>query len=179
MFSMFSFEYFIIPALAISLFWLIVIYNRFVKLINQVDAAWSDINVQLKRRHDLIPKLVAVVKQFASYEQAVLSKITLLRSESENARNLNSKGVIEADISSFMNKLLLLVEDYPELKASQNFLSLQQELSRVEDTIQHARRFYNGSVRVLNTRIDTFPDVLVARLFNYQYAEYFQLEYDQ
>lgn len=171
----------VIPILttAVVLIWLIIIYNRLVKLRNQAAAAWSDISVQLKRRHDLIPKLVAVVKQFASYEQAVLSKVTLLRSESEKARNLASKGQIEADLTLYMNKLVLLVEDYPELKASSHFLSLQHELSSVEDTIQHARRFYNGSVRLLNTRIDTFPDILIARVFNYQYREYFQLEFDQ
>lgn len=168
-----------ILTLAATLIWLIIIYNRLVKLRNQAAAAWSDISVQLKRRHDLIPKLVAVVKQYASYEQAVLSKITLLRSESEKARNLASKGQIEADLTLYMNKLVLLVEDYPELKASSHFLSLQHELSSVEDTIQYARRFYNGSVRLLNTRIDTFPDILLARLFNYQYREYFQLEFDQ
>ena len=165
--------------LAATLIWLIIIYNRLVKLRNQAAAAWSDISVQLKRRHDLIPKLVAVVKQYARYEETVLSKITLLRSESEKARNLASKGQIEADLTLYMNKLVLLVEDYPELKASSHFLSLQHELSSVEDTIQYARRFYNGSVRLLNTRIDTFPDILLARLFNYQYREYFQLEFDQ
>lgn len=168
-----------ILTLAATLIWLIIIYNRLVKLRNQAAAAWSDISIQLKRRHDLIPKLVAVVKQYARYEQAVLSKITLLRSESEKARNLASKGQIEADLTLYMNKLVLLVEDYPELKASSHFLSLQHELSSVEDTIQYARRFYNGSVRLLNTRIDTFPDILLARLFNYQYREYFQLEFDQ
>lgn len=171
----------VIPILttAVVLIWLIIIYNRLVKLRNQAAAAWSDISVQLKRRHDLIPKLVAVVKQYAHYEETVLSKITLLRSESEKARNLASKGQIEADLTLYMNKLVLLVEDYPELKASSHFLSLQHELSSVEDTIQHARRFYNGSVRLLNTRIDTFPDILIARVFNYQYREYFQLEFDQ
>lgn len=162
---------------------LISIYNRFVHLKNQVDAAWSDISVQLKRRHDLIPKLVDVVKQYAQYEQTVLTRVTTLRSEGKKLEDLrfpdlNQKGEVEKLLSEQLNKLFILSEDYPDLKASQHFIELQKELTTVENTLQHARRYYNGAVRLLNTRVDTFPDLIIARLFNYQYRQYFQMDMD-
>ena len=167
--------------LLLSLIWLISIYNRFVHLKNQVDAAWSDISVQLKRRHDLIPKLVEVVQQYAQYEQAVLTRVTTLRSESKKLEDmsdpdLNKAGAVEKDLAEQVKQLIILAEDYPELKASQHFIQLQSDLSMVEDTLQHARRFYNGAVRLLNTRIDTFPDLIIARIFQYRYRQYFQMD---
>lgn len=167
--------------LIIVLIWLIIIYNRFVTLRNQVDAAWSDISVQLKRRHDLIPKLVEVVQQYAHYEQSVLNRVTALRNEGKKIDNLNNTdlnkaGLLEQTLAEHLNKMIILAEDYPDLKASQHFIELQKELSVIEDTLQHARRFYNGAVRLLNTRIDTFPDLAVARLLNYQYRQYFQMD---
>ena len=169
--------------LVLLLFWLIRIYNRFVQLKNQVDAAWSDISVQLKRRHDLIPKLVDMVRQYARYEETLLERITALRSEGKkldamNQPDLEKSSKIEKNLSEQLNHLLILVEDYPDLKASRHFMALQNELSRIEDTISHARRFYNGAVRLLNTRIDTFPDLLIARLFHFDYRQYFQLDID-
>ena len=165
------------------LIWFIRIYNKLVVLKNQVDAAWSDISVQLKRRHDLIPKLVEMVQQYAQYEQATLTRVTTLRTESKKLKamkktDLDQTGIIEHDLEQQIKKLIILAEDYPDLKASQHFIELQKELSIVEDTLQHARRFYNGSVRLLNTRIDTFPDIMLAKLFNYQYRQYFQMELD-
>lgn len=172
---------FLIIILITTLIWLISIYNRLVHLKNQVDAAWSDISVQLKRRHDLIPKLVEVVQQYASYEQAVLTRVTALRSESKKIEDmkdpdLHRAGELENDLSKQLKQLIILAEDYPDLKASQHFVQLQTDLSMVEDTLQHARRFYNGAVRMLNTRIDTFPDLFVARIFQYQYRQYFQMD---
>ncbi len=160
--------------------WLVIIYNRFVSLKNQVDAAWSDISVQLKRRHDLIPKLVEVVKQYASYEQAVLSRVTALRAESQKMDDLKNidldkTGQFEKNLTEQLSQIKILAEDYPDLKASQHFIELQKELSIIEETLQHARRFYNGAVRMLNTRIDTFPDLAIASLFNFQYRQYFQM----
>ncbi|MCU7938603.1 MAG: LemA family protein [gamma proteobacterium symbiont of Bathyaustriella thionipta] len=160
---------------------LIFIYNRFIALKNQVDAAWSDISVQLKRRHDLIPKLVEVVQQYARYEQSILTSVTALRNESQKIEHLKNSdldktGQVEKTLTKQLNKMIILAEDYPDLKASQHFIELQQELSVIEDTLQHARRFYNGAVRLLNTRIDTFPDIAVAKLFNYQYRQYFQMD---
>jgi len=167
--------------LLLSFIWLISIYNRFVRLKNQVDAAWSDISVQLKRRHDLIPKLVEVVQQYAQYEQAVLTRVTALRSESKKLEDmsepdLNKAGAVEKDLAEQVKQLIILAEDYPDLKASQHFIQLQTDLSMVEDTLQHARRFYNGAVRLLNTRIDTFPDLIIARIFQYHYRQYFQMD---
>jgi len=162
-------------------FWLISIYNRLIHLKNQVDAAWSDISVQLKRRHDLIPKLVEVVKQYTHYEQSVLARITTLRNEGQRMdelrhTDLNQIEHIEQTLAQHLDKIILLSEDYPDLKASQHFISLQHDLSEIENTLQHARRFYNGAVRLLNTRIDTFPDLFIAKLFHYQYRQYFQME---
>ena len=156
--------------------WGIVIYNLLVRDKNRVLAAWSDIDVQLKRRHDLIPKLVDAVRQYSAYEQATLRAITTLRSKSEQAQAIEEIGPLEAALTEKIHTLLMLAEDYPELKASQSFLDLQRNLTEVENNIQFARRFYNGAVRNLNTRIDTFPDTLVARWFRYQYAPYFELE---
>ena len=161
--------------------WLVVIYNRFIALKNQVDAAWSDISVQLKRRHDLIPKLVEVVKQYASYEQAVLSRVTEIRAQSQKIAelqndDLDKTGLLEKNLSVQLGQIKILAEDYPDLKASRHFIDLQNELSTIEETLQHARRFYNGAVRMLNTRIDTFPDLAVASLFNFKYRQYFQMD---
>ena len=167
--------------LLIIFIWLIIIYNRFITLKNQVDAAWSDISVQLKRRHDLIPKLVEVVQQYARYEQSVLSRVTALRNEGQKIDrlkniDLDKTGQLEKSLTEQINKMIILAEDYPDLKASEHFIELQKELSVIEDTLQHARRFYNGAVRLLNTRIDTFPDLAVAKLFNYHYRQYFQMD---
>lgn len=161
--------------------WFIIIFNRFISLKNQVDAAWSDISVQLKRRHDLIPKLVEVVKQYASYEQAVLSRVTEIRNQSQKledlkALNLDAAGVLEKTLAEQLGQIKIMAEAYPDLKASQHFIELQKELSIIEATLQHARRFYNGAVRMLNTRIDTFPDLAIANLFNFKYRQYFQVD---
>jgi LemA protein len=164
-----------------SLIWLIIIYNRFISLKNQVDAAWSDISVQLKRRHDLIPKLVEVVKQYASYEQALLAQVTEIRTQSKKLEDmkdidLDETGLLEKNLTIQLGQIKILAEDYPDLKANQHFIELQKELSYIEETLQHARRFYNGAVRMLNTRIDTFPDLLIANLFKFNYRQYFQMD---
>lgn len=172
----------LLSIIIISLFiWLIIIYNRFISLKNQVDAAWSDISVQLKRRHDLIPKLVEVVKQYASYEQAVLSRVTEIRTQSQKMEqlkemDLDETGQLEKRLTEQLSQIKILAEDYPDLKASGHFIELQKELSVIEETLQHARRFYNGAVRMLNTRIDTFPDLSVANVFNFKYRQYFQMD---
>ena len=157
----------------------ILIYNRLVSLKNQGLAAWSDIDVQLKRRHELIPKLVAAVQQYAAYEQSTLAAVTELRTKSERLEDPTDKGYLESDLGQAMHRLLAVAENYPELRANQNFLLLQQEISAIEDDIQHARRYYNGSIRLLNTRIDSFPDLLIARLFAFRYGHYFQLAEDK
>jgi len=156
--------------------WLIIIYNLFVRDKNRVLAAWSDIDVQLKRRHDLIPKLIDAVKQYAAYESSTLSAITALRSESAEAIGIEKKGQIESELSTKLHQLIALAEDYPDLKANQSFLDLQKNLTDVENHIQYARRYYNGTVRNLNIRIDSLPDMLIARIFQFVPAEFFDFE---
>lgn len=154
----------------------ILSYNRLVSLNNQGLAAWSDIDVQLKRRHELIPKLVDSVKQYLAYEQSALTAVTELRVQSERMLDPAERGRLESSLGQGMQRLIAVAENYPELKASRNFLAFQQDISEVEDDIQHARRFYNGTIRLLNTRIDSFPDLIIARLFGFQHGRYFQLE---
>lgn len=164
--------------LAALFIWGVIIYNLLVRDRNRVLAAWSDIAVQLKRRHDLLPKLVDAVKQYAAYEQATLSAVTELRTRSEQVAAIAEKGRLETALGAGMHKLLLLAEAYPELKANLSFLALQRDITAVEDHLQYARRYYNGAVRSLNTRIDSFPDLLLARLFGYTHHDYFALESD-
>ncbi len=156
--------------------WLVIIYNLFVRDKNRVLATWSDIDVQLKRRHDLIPKLIDAVKQYAAYESSTLSAITTLRSESEDAIGIETKGQIEGELSTKLHQLIALAEDYPDLKADQSFLDLQKNLTDVENHIQYARRYYNGTVRNLNIRVDSFPDMLIARFFRFIPAEFFDFD---
>lgn len=165
--------------IAAALFvWAVFLYNLLVRDRNRVLAAWSDIDVQLKRRHDLIPKLVDAVKQYAAYEQATLSAVTELRSQSQQASDIGRKGELERELGNGMQRLLALAEAYPELKANQSFVALQSDISDVENTIQYARRYYNGAVRNLNIRIDSFPDLFIARLLGFQLKPYFALESD-
>jgi len=166
----------IIVFFVVVLAWFIIIYNLFVRDKNRVLAAWSDIDVQLKRRHDLIPKLIDAVKQYAAYESSTLSAITVLRSESADASGIEKKGQIESQLSTKLHQLIALAEDYPDLKANQSFLDLQKNLTDVENHIQYARRYYNGSVRNLNIRVDSFPDTLIARIFKFVPAEFFDFD---
>jgi len=163
-------------AITVCVIWAIVAFNRLVRDRQRVRTAWSDIDVQLKRRYDLIPKLVAAVEQYARYEQSTLQTLIALRSRTGQASDVGEKAAVESQIGTGLRSLMALVEAYPELKADQSFLQLQSELTEVENHIQYARRFYNGSVRNLNTRIETFPDLIVARLFNYRPATFFELD---
>ena len=161
---------------AILLVWGILIFNQLVRARNQVRAGWSDIDVQLQRRHDLIPQLVEAVKGYASYERATLETVTELRAQSSVAAGPAQKAELEGALEKGLNRLIALAEDYPDLKANQNFLELQNDLTDVEDHLQHSRRFYNGAVRILNTRIESFPDLLVARVMQFAPAEFFDAD---
>ena len=152
------------------------IFNLLVKDRNQVLAAWSDIDVQLKRRHDLIPQLVTTVKAYADFEQATMTAVTELRSRSEAAAHLPEKAALEDEMVSAIGRLVILAEDYPDLKADANFRQLQSDLTEIEDHIQYARRFYNGAVRVFNTRIQRFPNNLIARTLRFSEAEFFEVQ---
>ncbi len=167
-------EFLIVLALACAA--AVWIYNRLIRDRNQVLAAWSDIDVQLVRRHDLVPQLVTTVKAYADYEKATMTAVTELRTRSAAAKHLPDKAAIEAEIATAVNKLLVVAEAYPDLKADKNFLQLQRDLVAIEDHIQYARRFYNGAVRILNTRIQSFPHLLIARPAGFRPAEYFEVE---
>lgn len=156
--------------------WIIVAYNGLVRLKNRVEEAWSDIDVQLKRRYDLIPNLVNTVKGYASHESGVFEKVTEARSRAMSAGSAGDKAEAENMLSSTLKSLFAVAEAYPELKANQNFLALQQELSDTENKIQAARRFYNGNVMELNTKIETFPTNVIANMFNFAKREFFELE---
>ncbi|WP_305908344.1 LemA family protein [Methylomarinum sp. Ch1-1] len=151
-------------------------YNRLIRDKNRVLAAWSDINVQLARRHQLIPKLIAVVDSYGHYEQQTLTRIIELRTASQNSDRPEQKSLLENRLGDNFRQILLLMENYPDIKTNQQYLSLQDNLSEIENTIQSARRYYNGAVRNLNTRIDSFPDLLIARLLNLKPATFFELQ---
>ena len=171
-------EVLLLIAVGVFLLWGILIFNGLVKNRNRTSAAWSDIDVQLQRRHDLIPRLVEAVRAYAGYERATFEAVTELRTRSEQTQRISEIAGLEQQIETGMHRLIALAEAYPELKANENFLKLQHELSEIEDHLQYARRFYNGSVRNLNTRIQSFPDLLVARPLGFVEAEFFDAETD-
>jgi LemA protein len=151
-------------------------YNRFVRLRNMVSEAWSGIDVQLMRRAALIPNLVEAVKGYMGHERSLLAEIAALRSRSLQDHTVGERGAIETALSRSLGSLLAVAEGYPELQASQNFLALQKELAGIEDQIQMARRYYNGTVRNLNIAVESFPSNLVAKLFSVVTAEFFALD---
>jgi LemA protein len=151
-----------------------VLYNRLVGGRNQVSTAWSDIDVQLQRRHDLIPRLVSAVDQYAKYETATLEALTELRTEAVQVADIQAKGKLEAKISEGLTRIIALAENYPDLKANENFLKLQSELVETEDYLQFARRYYNGSVRDYNTMTETVPSNLLAGWFGFGPRVFFQ-----
>jgi LemA protein len=168
---------FVLIALAAgTLLWGIVSYNLLVRDHHRVAQSWSDVGVQLARRHDLIPKLVEVVQRHAGYERAVLEEVTALRNHGMHESSPAALGTIEGRLGAGLQRLIAIAEDYPDLKASASFLELMQNLSDTEQQIQFARRYYNGAVNNLNTRVATFPDLVVARLLRFQPAEYFEFE---
>lgn len=150
------------------------LYNRLVRGRNRVDAAWSDIDVQLQRRHDLVPRLVTAVDQYAKYERATLVAITELRAKAMQVVNVREKGEVEEKLSAGIVRIIALAENYPDLKANENFLNLQNELIETENYLQFARRYYNGSVRNYNTATETVPSNFVASWFGFRQKEFFQ-----
>ncbi|MDD5551816.1 MAG: LemA family protein [Candidatus Pacebacteria bacterium] len=151
-------------------------YNSLVRLKNRAKEAWSDIDVQLKRRHDLIPNLVETVKGYASHEKELFEKVTEARANAINAKNPKEQGEAENMLSGTLKSLFAVAENYPDLKASQNFLELQRDLRDTEDKIQAARRFYNGNVRDLNIKIESFPANIIASIFRFKQMELFEIE---
>lgn len=166
----------VLVLLAALVLWGVLMFNRLVRERNQARAAWSDIDVQLTRRHDLVPRLVEAVRAYAQYERATLSAVTELRTRAEAAASLRDKARLEDAMEAGLHRLIALSESYPELKADGNFLQLQRDLVETEDQLQYARRFYNGAVRSYNTRIETFPDMLVAKACAFSPAEFFAVD---
>jgi LemA protein len=158
------------------LIYAVVTYNSLIRLRLQSDEAFSDIDVQLKRRHDLIPNLVETVKGYAAHERQVFENVTRARAAAVAATGPEQQAQAETALTGALRQLFAVAENYPELKASQNFLELQNELTDTEDKIQAARRFYNMTVRDLNTKVQQFPSSIVARFANAQEREFFELE---
>lgn len=163
-------------ALAIGVIWIIAAYNGLIRLKNHVEEAWSDIDVQLKRRYDLIPNLVETVKGYATHEREAFENVTKARSAAMGATTPEAKGQAENMLSGALKSIFALAEAYPDLKANQNFAKLQDELSDTENKIQAARRFYNGNVRDFNTRIQQFPTNIFAGWLGFTNREFFAVE---
>lgn len=166
----------LIGILIAALVWAIVVYNLLVRDRNRVAQAWSDVDVQLTRRHDLVPRLVEIVKGYAGYERAVLTSLAELRTRGPAGASPASRSEVERSVSTGVKQLIALVESYPNLKANENFLDLQGKLVDTENQIQFARRYYNGAVNLFNNHLQRFPDLLIARLGGFQPAEFFDLE---
>lgn len=159
-------------AVVLVLLWLVGAFNGLVRLRNRTKEAWSDIDVQTKRRYDLIPNLIETVKGYAAHEAGVLEAVTAARAKAMSSQG-DAKAEAENQLSGTLKSLFALSENYPQLKANENFLQLQNELSDTENKIQAARRFYNGNVRDLNTKIETFPTNLIAGMFGFGQMEFF------
>lgn len=155
--------------------WLISTYNGLITLKNQVDEAWSDIDVQLKRRYDLIPNLVATVKGYATHESGTFEKVIQARSMAMSAQGAHDKAVAENALAGTLKSLFAVAEAYPELKANENFAKLQDELSDTENKVQASRRFYNGNVRDFNTKLQVFPTNLVGNMLGFAKREFFEI----
>ena len=166
----------ILLAVVTLLTWAVFAFNRLVRLRNQVRTAWADVDVQLIRRHDLVPSLVSAVQAYAGHEQAVLTTVTELRGQAMAAQAPGQLGTIESALEQGIGRLLALKEAYPDLKASENFAQLQRDLVQVEEQLQYARRFYNGAVRDLNDAVQRVPDLFVARVGGFDNAEFFQAD---
>ncbi len=166
----------VIGVLAVAI---IGMYNSLIRLKNRVDEAWSDIDVQLKRRYNLIPNLVETVKGYASHEKETLTKVTEARAaalKAQESGDAKTQAAAENMLSSTLKSIFALSENYPDLKANQNFLQLQKDLTDTEDKIQAARRFYNGNVRDFNTKLQVFPTNIMAKMLGFKSREYFEIE---
>ena len=164
----------VLAILATAVFvWGVIAYNRLVRLRNQTAAGWSDIDVQLQLRHDLVPMLVDTVSAYASHERATFDSIAALRTQALQTTSPARLAEVEQSLTGAMSRLFLLQESYPDLKANAPFMQLQRDLVDIEDRLQYARRFYNGAVRDLNDGVQTFPQLLVARAFGFRQAEFF------
>ena len=168
--------YVIIIMITLALIFAVFMYNRFVRQRNILNEAWSGIDVQLKRRHDLIPNIVETVKGYARHEKSVLEEITNLRSRLSGPATMKEKGEMENSFSQALKSIFALAEAYPDLKANQNFQELQRTLTDTEEQIQLSRRYYNGAARDYNTMVESFPNNLLANMFGFNKADFFEIE---
>ncbi len=166
----------LLAIVAVVIFYLIALYNSLVSLRVRADSAWSDIDVQLKRRHDLIPNLVETVKGYAAHEKSTFENISRWRSAAMQATGPAERGQAEGQLTMALRQLFAVAEAYPQLRASENFTSLQNSLAEIEDHIQNARRYYNAVVRDFNTGIQRFPANIFAGMFGFQPRQFFELE---
>jgi LemA protein len=166
----------VLIVLAALVLWAIFAYNRFISLINRAKEAWADIDVQLKRRYDLIPNLVNTVKGYATHEASAFENVTKARALAMGAQSVADHGKAENMLTGALKTIFAIAEAYPDLKANQNFAELQRELSDTENKIQAARRFYNTNVRDLNTGIESFPNNVIAGIFNFAKRDFFELD---
>jgi LemA protein len=170
-----SLLYILLGVLVALVLYAVFVYNRLISLVKRSEEAWADIDVQLKRRYDLIPNLVETVKGYAGHENQTLAQVTEMRTRAMNAKAPEEKAQAENMLSGALKSLFAVSENYPDLKANQNFLELQRELTDTEDKIQAARRFYNGNVRDLGVMLQAFPSNIVAGMFGFSGREYFEL----
>ena len=166
----------VIAVVALLIVWTILAFNRLVKYRNRTDEGWSQIDVQLRRRYDLIPNLVQTVEGYATHERETFEEVTKARSRAENAQGVAGQATAENAVSSGLRQLLAVAENYPDLQANKNFLALQEELTGTESKIAYARQYYNDQVRLLNTAIQSFPSNLLARTFHFTAREFFDIE---
>ena len=169
----------ILIIVAVIIFWIIGSYNGLVTLKQRVSNGWSQIDVQLQRRFDLIPNLVETVKGFAKHEEAVFTKVAELRTSWAGASTVKEKAELSNELSGALKTIMAVSESYPELKSNQNFMQLQEELKNTEDKITYSRQFYNDIVTKYNTKLQVFPDTLIASMFHFEPAELFKVDSDE
>lgn len=167
--------YIILGVIVLVIFWIVGVYNGLVKLNNRTKEAWSDIDVQLKRRHDLIPNLVETVKGYATHERELFENVTKARSNAMQAGSPHEKAEAENMLNQTLKSLFAVAENYPDLKASDNFAKLQDELSDTENKVQASRRFYNGNARDFNIKIETFPNNVIAGKLSFKKYDYYEV----
>ena len=166
----------ILAIIVILILWMFGMYNGLVRMRNQVRNAWSQIDVQLKRRHDLIPNLVETARGYMKHERETLEAITKARNLAVQANGVAEQGKAEGQLNEAISRFLVVVENYPDLKASQNFLALQEELTTTENKVGFSRQFYNDQVQKFNTKIESVPTNVIANMFNFKQAEFFEIE---
>jgi len=169
----------VLIVLGVIILWIIAIYNGLITLRNRVKEAWSDISVQLKRRYDLIPNLIETVKGYSKFEKSVLTDVTKARTEAMGAKGVEDKAKAENMLTDTLKSLFAVAESYPDLKASTNYLDLQDELTDTENKIEASRRFYNGQVRDFNTKLETFPTNIIGRQLKFKSQLFFEMEVEE